>query len=718
MKSVRSKRRKEGDGSVGMALFVFACLPGVVLAQQPRSEEAVVNDAPVSQLEAISVTADNEGAVITRAVAMGALGRQKILDTPFSINSVTAPHLRDRQAGFLDEAFREDPSLSAPSSGYGLVRQFAVRGFTMGSSSNYRRNGLSFMHFAEAPFESIERIDLLKGLSGFAYGFTSPGGIIDFTPKKPTDQPWRAVTAGYTSHNMWRGHLDAGGRFGADDKLGYRVNIAYEQGETPVKRFDMRRSMVSAYLDWRVTPDLTLGLDVERSHIDPQDAPVYSYALAPGVSVPTAPKLSRFNGVGGVGYETTSTLVGVNADWAINSRWTASAKFLHHSFRRDGWFPLATINNAQGDMKVRMQRDALQAFPMRSAQVQLTGDLHLAGMRHELTAGVDWSNKKNYRGDYEFHATAYDSNLYDPAPAPATDIHSIRSKYKNADTREEGVFATDTIHVTEQVRVMIGLRHASIRARNFSFAGTQTPSYRTNATTPMVALIVKPAANMTLYGSWAEGLERGTTAPLTAANAGQTFGALKSKQAEVGLKWEATPDWAMTTAIFKIDKGLGFTDPVSKLYSQKGSQVNQGVELMLDGKLAQGLRLVTGMLWLDAKMKKTGNPLSEGQRPLNVPKRTFTALLEYEPPFVQGLGISAGYRYISDRAHDLGNREWVSGHGLLNAGLRWRTKIGGAPSTLRVNAENLTNKRYWGNVGSSLQPGVARTVKVSLETLF
>jgi len=587
----------------------------------------------------------------------------------------------------------------------------------MGYRNNYRRNGLAFLHFAESPFETVERLDLLKGLSGFAYGFTAPGGVVNFTPKKPTDQPYRAATVGYTSNSMWRGHLDAGGRFGADDTLGYRINAALEHGETPIKHLDMRRHLLSAYLDWRVTPDFTLGLDVEHSRLKPQGMNIYSYSLAPGVAVPKPPKLSQFNGLDDAGYDTVSTLVGVNADWILNENWSASANVLHHSFRRDGWFPLARIVNDQGDMNVTPQRDAVQAFPMRSAQAQLSGDVTLFDMRHELMFGMDWSQKESWRGDYAY-APAFASNLYDPAVAPFANIHSVRDKYQNANHQERGAFFTDTVHISEQWRIMAGLRHARMSSENYRFTGERASRYETSATTPMFALIFKPIADVTLYASWAQGLEQGGTAPTTTANAGQVFGALKSEQTELGVKWQASADWSLTAAAFHVDKDLGFTEPATNLYSQEGKRVHKGLELMVDGKLTRHLRLVSGLLWLDAEMKKTGNPAVNGRRPTDLPKHTLTAFLEYDVPTVPGLGVSAGWRRIGKRAYNANNTVLVSGHSLFNAGLHWRTKWSGAPAAIRVNVENLTNKRYWGNVSSGLQPGIPRTVKVSLETQF
>ncbi|MFT3803891.1 MAG: TonB-dependent siderophore receptor [Burkholderiaceae bacterium] len=645
---------------------------------------------------------------------LGALGTQPVQDAPFSIVTVDEDSLRESDARFLTEALRNDPSVTSGSgaaAGYGSIEQIQIRGFGVAYNTNYKRNGLSVIHFGETAIESLGRIDVLKGLSGFAYGFSTPGGIVNVVPKQPTDQPYRAATLGYTSRSLLRAQMDLGGRFGEQDRFGYRINVAKEHGDAPIDSVKVDRTLVSGYFDWRVTRDLTVALDVEHHDIDRTGQP-FSYSLANGVPLPAAPSGSRFNGVNYAGYDSKETLASLTADWRISDDWSLSAGVLRQSFSRDAYWSMATINDARGDFTAYAMRDALQSFPSRAAQVSLKGRVRTGSLLHELSVGWDWHATESWRGEYEY-SSRWTSNLYDPVTAPASDLYAVRGKYKNAFYRERGLYLTDTVHLSERWRVIGGVRHGKIVSANLGADGATTSApYETSATTPMAALVFKPDADTTVYGSYAEGLEQGGTAPANTGNAGTVFGALESRQTEIGVKWKPTVAWSLTAAAYRIDKGLGYTDTATNLYTQSGSRVHRGLEFSADGMLTRRLRLISGLALIDATMERTGDAAVDGRRPTGVPRQVFTALLDYEPAALPGVGLNAGYRWTSKRAQDATNTRFLPSYGLVNAGVRYRTRFGRSPAVLRAYVDNLLNERYW---DAGLYPGMPRTFKLTLE---
>lgn len=101
-------------------------------------------------------------------------------------------------------------------------------------------------------------VQLLKGLSGFMYGFGSPGGIVNYVTKKPsvTDKQIASVDVGYASTAVWMSHVDLGGRVGPDSMFGYRFNATHEEGTT-YNGGNVRRNSFSLATDARITRDLT-----------------------------------------------------------------------------------------------------------------------------------------------------------------------------------------------------------------------------------------------------------------------------------------------------------------------------------------------------------------------------------------------------------------------------------------------------------------------------
>jgi iron complex outermembrane receptor protein len=665
-------------------------------------------------LPTIVVTAPKAGYAASDSAAAGALGARAILDTPFTVNVVTRQLIDDQQARLLTEVLRTDPAATTSfGGGYTSYQSVNLRGFGLSNTANFRRDGLPFTHLSETPFENVERVEVLKGLSGFLYGFASPGGIVNLVPKKPTNSPTRSVRLGYTSNALAAASVDLGGRLGADNRFGYRVNVAAEQGETAIDGAHLSRRFGSAYLDWRVTPGLVLALDLETHRIRPRGQPLY-YQLAAGVPVPAAPDLSRLNGVSYSGYETRDDIIGLRADWVVAPGWTLALAAQDHDHRRDAWFPSATILNSAGDLRVNLSRDALQAYPNRSALAVLSGQVTTGPVRHELAFGVNWNSNENLRGDY-IDAPSYSSNLYSPVPAPASSLYALRAQYRAGTTHERGSFVADTLHLGERWQVLAGLRRAELSTRNYNFSGAQTAAYDRGATTPSVAVVFKPSPGLAWYGSFVKGLEQGGRAPAGTVNAGEVFAPLESQQVEAGLKWQPRQSLLMTASLFRIDKGLGFTDPATNRFTQEGSQVHDGLEASVTGELGPALSVSAGYMLLDAVAKRTGNPAVEGRRPVNVPRHTATLLADWRVPALKGLAASVGWQYVGQRALDATNARFIPGYSLVNLGLRYDSAWLGRGTTLRAHVDNLFDKAHWAAATPTLYAGLPRTVKLSVQ---
>ncbi len=704
-----------GTSDRRLLYWAFGAFASVVTASAAKAQQA---DEQGPLLDAVVVTDRAVGGYKAKeAGAAGALGSRQVIDTPFSISVITESLISDQQARLLTEVLRNEPSaVPGFGSGYSSYQTVSLRGFALNYNANYRRDGLPFTHFSETPFENVEQVEVLKGLSGFLNGFAAPGGIVNVVPKKPTAQPYASVRAGITSQSLFLLHGDLGGRSADGGQFGYRVNLVREQGETSIDSVDVRRTLASAYFDWRVTRDLVLALDMESHRIRPTGQPLY-YSLAAGVPVPSAPDLTKFNGVSYATYNTDDTMIGLRADWAIGTDWALSAKFLDHRHERDAWFSSGAITNASGAMSVTTQRDAVQAFPARSAQVAVTGKFATGSVKHDVATGLTRNTNQSYRGDYSF-AGAYPSNLVNPVAAPASAIYSVRPQYKNASYEERGVFLSDTLSLGQRLQFVVGLRRTSLDQRNYNFSGAQTSAYDKSATTPSVAIVIKPWGNLSLYGSFVEGLEQGGTAPAGRVNAGEVFGPLKSKQIEAGVKWDVAPALGLTGAMFKIDKGLEYTDTAANRYVQDGRQVHKGIEVTATGSVTGSLSIQGGFMLLNPTAEKTGNALVDGKRPINVPERTFGLYADYRIGAVPGLAINAGYQYVGNRALDATNGRYIDGYGLLNAGLRYETRFVGKKTVLRANVDNLANKNYWAAATPTLHAGLPRTIKLAAQMDF
>ena len=105
------------------------------------------------------------------------------------------------------------------------------------------------------PYEQLERVELLKGLGGFMYGFAQPGGLVNYVTKRPGKDPVTSVDVGYRTDGVLSTHVDLSRRFGPDDMFGARLNYTKEAGKT-YNAGDINRNSVSLALDGQLTRDL------------------------------------------------------------------------------------------------------------------------------------------------------------------------------------------------------------------------------------------------------------------------------------------------------------------------------------------------------------------------------------------------------------------------------------------------------------------------------
>lgn len=130
--------------------------------------------------------------------------------------------------------------------------------------------------------------------------------------------------------------------------------------------------------------------------------------------------------------------------------------------------------------------------------------------------------------------------------------------------------------------------------------------------------MVKPWQNVSVYASYIEGLETGTTVGDNYANAGEVFAPYVSKQYEAGVK----VDWGSVTttlAAFQIARpntvAVASATGGLPTLSLDGEQENRGIELNAYGEVFDGVRLLGGVTFLDARQIKTANGTYNGKGP-------------------------------------------------------------------------------------------------------
>lgn len=244
-------------------LAAFARL--AVVAGFPLCATAYAQTATEAALPAVTVSAKQDieiGQPLDKKTSGGALGSKSQLDTPFSTAVFTSDDLADRQVAKLGDVFFTDASVSDNSNATNAWAAYTtVRGLQLDWRNAFKMNGMPFISYGlTLPYEQLEQVELLKGASGFMYGFGNPGGTINYVTRKPTDTFTASAELGFRSSHVWSEHVDVGGRAGPDNMFGYRLNLTHEEGK-PSNAVGLNRNSVSLGLDARITRDLTWTFD-------------------------------------------------------------------------------------------------------------------------------------------------------------------------------------------------------------------------------------------------------------------------------------------------------------------------------------------------------------------------------------------------------------------------------------------------------------------------
>jgi iron complex outermembrane receptor protein len=86
---------------------------------------------------------------------------------------------------------------------------------------------------------------------------------------------------------------------------------------------------------------------------------------------------------------------------------------------------------------------------------------------------------------------------------------------------------------------------------------------------------------------------------------------------------------------------------------------------------------------------------------------------------VPGLSATAGVYYVGPQAINSLNQAFTGGYTTYDVGASYMRDFFGQQFTMRVNGQNITNKRYWASTGTLfLAEGPPAVVKFSISTRF
>ncbi|WP_171035323.1 TonB-dependent siderophore receptor [Limnobacter alexandrii] len=719
---VKGLRNTALSGQLTFEQAATQLLAGTGVALQPTSTGyTLVKNSPTgaATLKAVTVTATGEPAYGAPAAAgfsaknakIGVLGERSLLETPFSVNVISSEQLESAGVNNLANLVRLDPSLTSSFSAVGYYDAVSIRGLSLNNWTNYYKNGLLFANQAKTPFENIERVEVMRGLTGFLQGFAAPGGAINYVTERPTPTWQRKAEIVVDEFGTLMPGIDVGGPLTEDGRVGIRINAAGGQENYFVDEVETDRGFASVALDWLATDRLTIQLDAQVDQREGTTQP--SLELNTNGQIPQGVDPSRYLGQPWATYDTLTREYALAADFRINEQWKASFKINDAHLYRDDFS--ANIGNIQpnGDFDIQEYKSIGEVRDSRNMEVAVYGDFKFGATRHEVAAGYTQRKLAAVFGNSVFRSVGT-SNLYnhviiaDPGGVPGEPRLAILN-------RDKGVFVSDFMTFNEQWQALVGLRSSEVE-----FFSVFSPTvYEDTVTTPTLALIYKPVPSTSIYASYVEGLEQGGTAPNNANNRNEQLEPVTAEQTEIGVKTEWFNGKLITTAaLFETEVPLSYLDQTSNVFGYFGTRRHRGIELTGTGEIWEGGRINAGLVALDAKALNTGTAANDNKVPQGVAERQATLWLDQKTG-VQGLSVQFGLRHSGERAVNPSNSVFVPAWTVADAGVRYSTKLAGKNVDLGLLEQNLTDKTYINETGfGSLYFGSTRATSLTASFEF
>lgn len=708
--------------------------PSVALTLMLPLHAAYAQDAQqATTLQPVTVTAgalgDGDlppvyaGGQVAEGARLGLMGNQSVMDTPFNVTSYTSELIKNQQARTLADVMANDPSVRFTTSSGHAYENFRIRGFDV-NQNDVAINGMyGLAPMGRTPVEFVERVEVLKGPNALFSGMApsgAVGGTVNLVTKRATDTPKATFGVDWLSDGQLGTTIDAGRRFGTRNEWGARVNGSFSDGATTLDGQSRKREFLSAGLDYRGSA-LTASIDAYHSQESfTGGTPAMFWFASPVVPVAPDPRINQFSTAYG---SIQSNAVMGQAEYRFNEHVSAFAGVGRRDSDQSGLINGTHARQIQPNGDFTGQIVGQRAYTdATTAEGGLRTRFKTGSVGHELVLQASYLKLED--GSATGPASVFRSNIYNPITPVMPALPG--SPPKTSENTLTSLALVDTMSfLDDKLRVTGGVRNQRVKTSNFDKTGKTTARYDEDAVTPAVAVVVKPwGPDLSFYANYVEGLSKGdSVTDTTATNFGEVFAPYKTKQKELGVKWNAGT-FTNTLALFEIDKPMLVTEgsTAQPTYADGGEKRVRGVEWNTFGEIAQGVRVLGGVTYTQGTQVKTSYGRYNGNTAVGAPRWQVNTGVEWDTPWVPGLTLTGRVQATSRQYADSANNIEIPGWGQVDLGARYATKVNGRDVVLRLNVNNVFNKYYYAGIFSDTTPiatlGPARSVMASAAITF
>lgn len=654
---------------------------------------------------AFATAADDEQVIIVtgyldgyRAVSTtsGTKTDTPILDVPQSISVMTEKQLRDEAILSISDLVRHVPGASA-GQGEGHRDQVTLRGNA--STADFFVDGLRDDAQYYRSFYNIERVEVHKGPNAMIFGRGGGGGIINRVTKGAVAGESRGTAlASANSFGSWYGSVDANMALGAHAAV--RLNGNYESLDNHRDAFSGDRYAVNPVLGAEIgRTRLQLGYEYVADHR------VVDRGVPSQDGRPLRGHRDLFFGVPGVNEaDITAHMVRFRGETFLSDQLRANVSALYADYDKIYTNAYAATAISGGQVGIEAYRDPTRRKNI-IAQGNLIWETQTGGVDHVLLAGAELTDQDSVteRINGFFNSAqplaanrraviGFATPLSIPTPVFVAGPTGNGNRKAASALRQYSAYLQDQLKFGEHVELVLGLRYDALKLDVTNMFNAHLYSRTDRLWSPRAGLVLKPAANASIYASYTKSFLPQSGDQFSSLDA--TTAALEPEafdNYEIGAKWDIRPSLSLTAALYQLDRSnTRATGPVSGSIVLTGLQRTKGAEIALVGDVTRDWQASLGYAYTDAKILSTTTAAPAGRRVAQVPRHQITLWNRYDLSRRFGLGF--GLYHQSKSYTTVSNAVALPAYTRFDAAAFFKLSKG---LEAQINLENLTNTRYF-----------------------
>lgn len=566
----------------------------------------------------------------------------------------------------------------------------------------------------------FERIELIRGANGLLTGVGNASGTINYVRKRPKNEDGGEANVTWGPQGSNRLALDYNKVLTEDGSWAGRLVVAREDKDSYLRGLRDLRSTVYGVVDGQIGDHgvLTFGFSHQRSN---QDQPMWgsltlNYAGGGQAEFDRSSSTSQ----DWTYWNTRSNNAFVEYRHELSPDWELKATFNHRETTEDTKLFYAYL--PQGVSGLNPDNTGLIGWPYKSHgtttnnlfDLNLSGEFDAFGRRHSLIAGLSRSRQKT-----DTATQGYDTETYGDLPLPAFpyrgDVYPEPewtgvASTTNGEQTLTRLYAASRLTLTERLKAIVGVNAIKLQregASRYGNAGVNGVSYPdTKETSPYVGLTYDITPALLGYVSYSTIFQ----------NQDQTdynnvyLDPMKGVNTEAGVKAEWLDRKLLTTfAVFTAEqKGLatyaGVNPDTGNYWYTPEDVKSRGFEAEATGRIGADSRVTLGF----TRLKLTGPDGHDTS--LWVPRTTVNFRFDTRLAALPQLRLGVGGRWQSD-VSNAAETVQQGAYLLANAfaAYEWNER-----TTVRLNVDNLSDKKYIGGLSGGALYGAPRQVSVTL----